>query len=216
MATPAQLVQTISSLTGVPLATIVEADRKLMRADLRTKGGRGLSVVQVTPQDAARILTVVLASPRGNESVEAVERYARTKLDTAQSNYKAFFTTKLDDLAEPSALESFVDALAALIGSASSGSLARLMENSDDGCMPSMEAFAFTRATRGRLRIAGLPHGRTTILEYVSAHADMKSSRGGSRKRKRSIVERGGDLEQSRRLTERTILPIAKLLAHGK
>jgi hypothetical protein len=215
MAAPTQLVQTISFLTGVPLATIVEVDRLLMRGNLRTKSGRGLSVARVTPLDAARLLTAILASPQANESVEAVERYAKTQLDNTQSNDKAFVTAKLNDLADLPARHSFVDALAALITSASTGSLARLIAKSDDNGMPHMEVFAFTRATRGRLRIAGLPHGRTAVLEYVAAHAEMKSVRGksGGRKRKASIAETDGDLEQSRRLTERTIVPIAKLLA---
>jgi hypothetical protein len=203
MATPTQLVQTIGSLTGVPLATIVEVDRLLMRGNLRTKSGRGLSVARVTPLDAARLLTAILASPQANESVEAVERYAKTQLDNTQSNDKAFVTAKLNDLAELPARHSFVDALAGLIA------------KSDDNGMPHLEVFAFTRATRGRLRVAGLPHGRTAVLEYVAAHAEMKSVRGksGGRKRKASIAETDGDLEQSRRLTERTIVPIAKLLA---
>lgn len=218
MATPAQLMHAISSLTGVPLPTIVVIDRELLEGNLRTKGGRGLSAAQMTPLDAARILTAVLASAQANTSVEAVERYAKTRLDGAQSNYKAFFTTKLDDLASLPERHSFVDALAALILSASTGSLARLAEKSEDGGMPHIEVFAFTRATRGRLRISGLPHGRTGILEYVDAHSDMKQARGesGGRKRKTSIAEGNGDLEQSRRLTERTIIPIAKLLAQRK
>jgi len=218
MATPAQLVRTVSAATGVPLPTVVDIDRKLVTGKLRTKGGRGFSAAQMTPLDAARLLTAVLASPQSNAAVEAVERYAQTRVDKARSGDTLFGAITLDDLAALPARHGFVDALAALIVSASSGSLARLITESGDGWVPHIEIFAFTRATRGRIRISGLPNGLTATVEYVPAPAGIKPARakkiGGSRI---AVADDSvGDLEQSRRITECTILPIAGLLTQEK
>jgi hypothetical protein len=215
MATPAQLVHAVSDATGVPLSTIVDIDRKLVKGKLRTKGGRGFSAAQMTPLDAARLLTAVLGSPQANASVEAVERYANTRVDKARSSEKLFGAVELDDLAALPARHSFVDALAGLIKSASSGSLAKLMYKSSVRWAPHIEVFAFTLATRGRIRISGLPQGRTASLEYIPAPMEPKPARIKKigRNRIALVDESGGDLEQSRRVTERTILLVAELLA---
>jgi hypothetical protein len=214
MATPAQLVTAISAATGVPLPTIVDIDRKLVKGKLRAKGGRGFSAAQMTALDAARLLTAVLGSPQANTSVEAVERYANTRIDRARSSDKLFGAASLDDLAALPARHSFVDALAALIASASTGSLAELMADSVGGWVPHIEVFAFSRATRGRIRIAGLPKAQTVSMEYIPSPADAKTRvKPMSRSRDAHTHVNTGDLEQSRRITERTILPIAKLLA---
>jgi hypothetical protein len=44
MASPAELVRTVSAATGVPLPTVVDIDRRLVKGKLRTKGGRGFNV----------------------------------------------------------------------------------------------------------------------------------------------------------------------------
>jgi hypothetical protein len=215
MATPAQLMNAVRDATGLPLATVVDIDRKLVTGKLRTKGGRGLNAAKMAPLDAARLLTAVLGSPQANASVEAVERYAHTRVDKARSSEKLFGAAKLDDLAALPARHGFVEALAALIASASTGSLAKLMANSRDGWVPHIEVFAFTRATRGRIRISGLPSGLTASLEYVPTTGETKPARMKKVRPRRDAHrdEAPGDLEQSRRITELTILPIAKLLA---
>ena len=53
MVTPPRLVKTISAATGLPLATVVDLDRRLLAAGLRTKGGRGRNAPCVTALDAA-------------------------------------------------------------------------------------------------------------------------------------------------------------------
>jgi hypothetical protein len=215
MASPAQLMHTMSCATGVPLATIVGIDRRLVKGELRTKGGRGFSAAQMTPLDAARLLTGVLASPHANAAVDAVQRYIRTRVDEVRSSDKLFGAVSLDDLAALPAGHSFVDALTALIGSVSSGALAKVIGTSNDGWVPHIEVFAFTRAVRGRIRIAGLPNGLTASVEYVPVPVGIKPNR--ARKigpnRTAGADDSIGDLEQSRRVTERTILPIAALLA---
>lgn len=196
MASPVQLVEIVSATTGVPLATIIDIDRKLVKAMLRTKVGRGRSAARMTALDAARLLTGVLASSQANMAAEAVGHYAATVPDRARSSNKLYGSARLNDLAALPARHSFVDALAALITSAATGALARGTS--------SLEVFAFTRAVRGRIRIAGLPNRFTAIVEYIPAPGRANKDRGD---------ESVGDLEQSRRITERTILAIANLLA---
>ena len=213
MATPSQLVNAISLATGVPKATIVDIDRKLVKGALRTKGGRGFNAAQMTPLDAARLLTAVLAGPQANASVDAVERYTQTRVDKRRSSERLFATANLDDLAALPARHGFVDALAALIASIATGSLAKLMTASKNGWTPSIEVFAFTRATRGRIRLAGFPNGLIASIEYAAAPLPPKSMRSDKRGLKRDVADASGDLEQSRRITEQTILSIAELLA---
>lgn len=218
MASPAELMETVSGATGVPLPTIVDIDRRLVKGQLRTKGGRGLNAAKMTPLDAARLLTAVLASPQANRSAEAVTRYAQTRVDRSRSSDELFGAARLEDLGSLPARHSFIDALGALIASAATGSLAMLMARSDDGWTPRIEVFALTRATRGRIRISGLPNTVTASVEYVAASVETKHRPAKKTGRDRVAIdgESIGDLEQSRRITERTILPVAKLLAQGE
>jgi hypothetical protein len=209
MASPAQLTKTVSTATGLSLATVVDLDRRLVIAELRTKGGRGFSAACMTPLDAARLLTAVLASPQANEAAEAVERYIDTRVDQQRSSERLFAAAEIGELTALPARHSFVDGLAALIASASTGALARLIAASENRWIPRLEVFAFTQAVRGRIRIAGLSNGLTANVEYAPGTAGIRSGRI----RKTGDANANGDLEQSRSVTERTILPIAKLLA---
>jgi hypothetical protein len=110
-------------------------------------------------------------------------------------------SAQLDDLSTLPAGHSFVDALASLIRSVSTGPLAKLFSRAGEDGAPQIEVFAFTRATRGRIRIAGLPNRLTASVEYAPMRG-VHAPRSGA----------PGDLEQSRRITERTILSVAQLL----
>jgi hypothetical protein len=193
---------------------MVDIDRKLLKGNLRTKGGRGFNAARMTALDAARLLTAVLASPQANASVDAVQRYTQTRIDKRRSDADSFGGTGLDDLALP-ARHSFVDALAAVIASAATGSLAKQLAAAGDGAVPGIEIFAFTRATRGRIRIAGLPNGQIAIVEYAAIPVTAKSTRPDKSRRGHVAENASGDLEQSRRITERTILSIARILGEG-
>lgn len=201
MATPAQLMETISAATGTPLATVIDIDRKLTKAGLRTKGGRGFSAASMTPKDAAHLLTAMLAAPQSNEAVLAVGRYSQTCVDEERSSDRLFGVAALDDLSELSALHDFITGLSIVIDSAIAGGLFRLRQTIGSGSTPHIEVFAFTSATRGRIRISNLPNRMTASVEYFPI--------GGA-----SIAPLGstGDLEQSRRITERTIFSIADIL----
>ncbi|HEX3885363.1 MAG TPA: hypothetical protein VHW66_22105 [Stellaceae bacterium] len=220
MASPAQLVRRLSETTGVSFATVTDLDRRLVKASLRSKGGRGLHAARVTPLDAARLLTAILGSGHANLAVGAVDRYALTLPDRARSSEKLFAAPDLADLASLSVRHSFVDGLEHLITSATAGALAQLIEKTEEQLAPpSIEIFAFTQATYGRIRLAGLPNSMVVNVEYAPA----PTSKGPPKIKGRGIAavnEIAGDLEQSRRVTERTILAVAELFAeereHGR
>lgn len=202
MPSAAQLVQTLSLATGAPLASVVDLDRRLVKARLRAIGGRGLNAAQVTPLEAARLLTAVLANPQANRAAEAVLRYADTKVDRSRSSEALLAGIGIEDLARLKPSHGFVDGLTSLIASASSGSLAGLIDRLGAAPLPHIEIMALTRVTLGRIRISGMAHGLTASLEYqpkTSGRAAMRAE--------------AGDLEQSRRVTERTIVAVASLFA---
>ncbi len=121
MATPAQLMQTLHETTGIPIATIVELDRRLVKANLRFKAGRGFNAAEMTPLDAARLLTAVLTAPRANEAAEAVARYSVATPDEGRSSAGLFAGAGFKDLVPLSPQHSFVDALAAMFKSGVGG-----------------------------------------------------------------------------------------------
>jgi hypothetical protein len=163
----------------------------------------------MTALDAARLLTAVLANPQSVTAAEAVLRYSQTRPDKARSSDGLFGAAKIEDLARLPARHGFVEALAALIASAATGSLASMMAELDEDSPPHIEVFAFTRATHGRIRLSGLPHGMVVNVEYLPASAQRSTSRT---KRGDPKPDQGlGDLEQSRRITERTIIAVAQL-----
>lgn len=79
MATPKELVAKVAELTGVPEGTVVQHDRNLSVAGLRTMGGRGRAAAQVTYQDAANLLIAVAGSRNVKDSVKTVQEYAELK-----------------------------------------------------------------------------------------------------------------------------------------
>ncbi|MBI1620796.1 hypothetical protein [Aquamicrobium zhengzhouense] len=79
MATPKELVAKVAELTGVPEGTVVQHDRNLSVAGLRTVGGRGRAAAQVTYQDAANLLIAVAGSRNVKDSVKTVQEYAELK-----------------------------------------------------------------------------------------------------------------------------------------
>lgn len=214
MASPAQLVQRLSEATGVSPATVTDLDRRLVTSGLRSKGGRGLHAARVTPLDAARLLTAILGSAQANLAVGAVDRYAHTQVDLERSSEKIFAASGLADLASLPVRHSFVDGLEHLIASAADGALAQLIEKTENQfAPPSIEIFAFTQATYGRIRLSGLPNGKVVNVEYVPA---METNPARPKIKGRGIAaanEIAGDLEQSRRVTGRTILALAELFA---
>jgi hypothetical protein len=83
--TPGQLVKAVAIALDVPEETVVQHDRNLVVAGLRTKGGRGRSAPAVTTLDAARLFTATLGSIRIKDSVATVQAFERTRFDPPKS-----------------------------------------------------------------------------------------------------------------------------------
>lgn len=210
MATPAQLMETVSAATGVPLATVVDIDRRLVKAGLRTKGGRGFNVPHMMALDAARLLTAILGSAFGNTAADAVERYACTHVDKRHSCDTLYAAVGVPELAALPARHGFVDALAALIAALATGSLSATAKVARRKGIPRVEVFAFTRTTHGHLRLSDCPGGASASVEYVPTSTAV--SRHPDHRPGLNRDQSTGDLEQSRRVTERTLRAIATIL----
>jgi hypothetical protein len=113
--TPGQLVNAVAIALNVPAETVVQHDRNLVVAGLRTKGGRGHSAPKVAPLDAARLLVAVLGSARVLDSVETVQAFTE-----ASFHPRASTALGLDPaIARLPQNHNFIEALAALIIDAS-------------------------------------------------------------------------------------------------
>lgn len=83
--TPGQLVQAVSLATGVSEETVVQHDRNLAVAGLRTRGGRGRSAPAVIAIDAARLLVAILGSMRNKDSEATVKAFEQTAYEAPTS-----------------------------------------------------------------------------------------------------------------------------------
>ena len=79
--TPGQLVKAVAVALDVPEETVVQHDRNLVVAGLRTTGARGRNAPAVTALDAARLLAGVLASIRTKDSVATVRAFEQTAFE---------------------------------------------------------------------------------------------------------------------------------------
>ena len=60
--TPGELVRIVAEALDEPEPTVIQHDRNLFAAGLRTRGGRGLSAAQTTLRDAANLTIAVLGT----------------------------------------------------------------------------------------------------------------------------------------------------------
>jgi hypothetical protein len=112
--TPGELVKAVSIALDVPEETVVQHDRNLVVAGLRTKGGRGSAAPTVTPRDAARLVAAVMGSSKVKDSVSVVQ-----SLEAARATGKGGYPRlEFPLLAALSPNHSFVDGLTALIDEA--------------------------------------------------------------------------------------------------
>jgi hypothetical protein len=122
---------------------------------------------------------------------------------------------------------SFVDALEALIASAAAGSLAawlaleaKAVRGRKIDVAPLINIAASTPGTAGEIRIAGLAPGVTTAVRYVLPSPWDKRSRQSPPDAELDAWEtmvrrhhRDMDLEQFRRISAKTILAVADVIA---
>jgi hypothetical protein len=99
--TPGQLAKAVSVALDVSEETVVQHDRNLVVAGLRTKGGRGRSAPKVTYQDAARLLTATLGSVRTKDSVSTVKAFERTRFVPPTSFAERLAETRARGITKP-------------------------------------------------------------------------------------------------------------------
>jgi hypothetical protein len=227
MASPGQLVQVMADALSLPKTTPLVHDRHLVVAGLRSKHGRGRGAAKVTPADAARLLVAILGSATLEDSVRTVRRYAATRVAASENGGVPYARLGIAELERLPKEHSFIDAIEALIASAAAGSLAETMDEWREGTRatramvaPLIEVSLLVVGTLGGLRIAGVKDGRTAAVRYALPSATPRN--GGKRPSGRELdawaaaarASRGdSDYERSGRVSERTILRLADLLA---
>jgi hypothetical protein len=112
--TPIQLVEAVAACTGLSKETVVQHDRNLVVAGLRTKGGRGSSAAKVTHQDGARLLTAALGALRVKDSTETVRDHEATALDLVRCEH-SLADAPIPAVANLSPDHNFVEALTAIV-----------------------------------------------------------------------------------------------------
>ncbi len=215
MVSPGQFVLVLATVLGTPPATVELYDRVLLEANLRTKGGRGLSAARLAARDAANLLSALLATSQPKDAATAVALYAATRPRQPQSSKKAFMQAGIPELGNLPAEHSFIDALEALIASATDGSLAEWLathaaaKRSKKASLPIIDIAATSPGALGDIRIAGVIEGKTAQVRYMTPGPWLETNQLTTS----AVAGEGPDLAQSRSVTARTIIRIAEALA---
>lgn len=145
MGTPGELVRCIAASLRIAQPTVVQYDRNLAAAGLRSKGGRGLSAARVTSKDAANLLIAIAGAPISGASVKETRKtWERYALLPAQSGFGPrslepgpgrFLSAQkgFPTLAHLKQGHKFVDALTTLIDSVRSGDFDEITEKKAEG-----------------------------------------------------------------------------------
>ena len=223
MASPGELVWKVSELLGIPEPTIVQYDRNLVVAGLRSKSGRGTSAARMVPRDAAHLLVAVLGSDQVKNSAQTVRRYSETRIYKAMSGgYQQSAVAGLINL-PPN--HSFVDALESLIAAATDGSLQYAMSEDIEeiageklGFLPIIEIIIQSPHPIAELWIRGTEmdgHGHYALPDpwdqHVTLYPPAEEVEAWRRKTQRYHVTT--DLTQSRHIIAKTILGIGEALS---
>jgi hypothetical protein len=123
--TPGLLVKAVSIALDAPEETVVQHDRNLAVAGLRTTGARGRNAPHVTYLDAARVIVATFASVRTKDSVETVKKLEHT------ASRDGGIVNAVPALASLPPDHNFIHALAALIQYTSN-----LFSSSDESLPP--------------------------------------------------------------------------------
>lgn len=172
MAKPSELVSAVSELLDEPQTTVATHDRNLVIAGLRIKGGRGPSTPDVTPRDAAHLITAVMGSKYAKDSELTVRRYSATVLHDSTSHEDGWRDFVIPELAGLPEGHSFVDAMEALLrasvdGEAMNGRLYELLAGEADSQFPHLPPPVYIEisvqlpSTIAHIRVTGRGVGAT-------------------------------------------------------
>ena len=225
--TPGEFVKMVAQVLRLPEVTTSGYDKNLRVGGFRSKSGRGSGAARVTPRDAAHLLVAILGSAQVKDAVRTVERYGEAQPDPSTSSERLFRDLGLSELTALPANHNFIDAVEALIVSASTGSLSmHLAEEAKQArgqklaVAPMIEVAAHTPGTLGSIRVAGIKTGRkVTTAEVRYALPGPWSRRHGSKMPPKHELDaweasvrshRIEGLDQYRRITEPMLLRIAE------
>jgi hypothetical protein len=229
VASPGQLVRKVSELLGISEASVVQHDRNLVVAGLRSKSGRGSSAARMTARDAAHLLVAVLGSHHVKDSVQSVRGYRETRLSEYMSTgYQKSSVTALTSLPPD---HSFVDAVEALVAAAADGSLGQAMYEAIDeiqgvkiGFPPIIKITVQSPHQVGDISIGGeevgiarpslYGYGRYALLNPWSQHKslDIPVEELEAWRQKAEEYHIDTDLTQVRQITAKTVFAVGELL----
>lgn len=222
MASPAALAEVIAHCLGMPVSSLVWYDRQLADGGLRTRSGRGRYGAQVSARDAANLLTAILGGGQVKDAIATVQRYSATIPHMPTSTKGRFTALGVQSLTRLPAKHSFLDALEALLQSLADGSLSLEPPGPSKrpqrhvGSIPLIEVAALTPGTVGDIRIS-LASGASANVRYALPNPFSRKAPISDKEsvswQARIKVQAASDLEQFRKVTDRTVLAISQLLA---
>ena len=235
MASPGELVNKMAEVLGVPQPTVVQHDRHLAVAGLRTRGGRGRSAAKMTPRDAAHLLVAVMGSgafgmPQAKDTVETLKTVGGlVSLNLHPQHTFKFDKATFPELSSLPERHCFVDAVERLIDCARDGSLVQALltdggtreperwygtSNIDVGV--ELPSYGYHTGYSAYIRIDGVNLDAHVMYMHVSpfTYQEEPDEEEIQAWLKRSATETSpkGDLKQIRKITVRTILALGQLL----
>ena len=121
--TPGELVRIVAEALDEAEPTVIQHDRNLFAAGLRTKGGRGPSAAKTTLRDAAHLTIAVMGTQFVRDSVEVVKGFGATKVWKESQNDRGWAGYCVPELARLPDEHTLIDAVEALFLSIGTGSL---------------------------------------------------------------------------------------------
>jgi hypothetical protein len=197
VATPGELCNKTAELLGLQPNTTSIAWRALREGSRVTTGGRGKSAAHCVPSDAANLLIATIGKLQLKSYLKSWERFSRLKAGRPRGRKRAL--NLIGEIFELKADHSFQEGLTALITSTMSGSLQKFLNHAlhpgsiqVDFYGPRPEASINLLGEDVSLWL-GYSDFATEILDVVQP-------------------DESGDLEQSMKISDRTIIGLAEFL----
>lgn len=215
MATSGELIDETARLMAFPRNAVLYPYRVLRENGVVTKGGRGRSAAQVTARDAASLLIAIAGASQIKDTISAWHDYANLQAQTAEGGEpvgerKPEWTCAAlpPHMKELPAGHSFLDALAALIVTASDGTLSSIIRARDENGLPRPGGVQVdVRGPWPQASIRIFYPGCSETLIYREPIVDLG-------KWSADMEARGyGRMMEHRHFSESMIFPIAKLIA---
>ena len=230
MATPGELVKALATVLGVPEATVVQYDRQLAEAGMRSKSGRGRSAAHVTPRDATNLLIAIAASPVSGPSVKEASNTCKAYASLtfrAEDSLQRFSELGLPALDQLPPTHTLGEAISLLIARAAAGEEIgnvadhqfekRSLSISFFGPQPAAEIYGYAlvelKIIRSTSTVGHESRSEHAFFRYSSAQAALSGIPGFRFERMLAQPsDHFGDLGQVRMVTSRTIQSLGKLL----